>query len=45
VVPISNKEVLSSWNSRINNIVIRDGSHSLPFSHTKEITDAINLIG
>ena len=43
VIPISNKEVLSSWNSRINNIIIRNGSHSLPFTHTQEIIYAIDL--
>ena len=45
VIPISNKEVLSSWNSRINNIVIKNGSHSLPFTHAREIIDATNLSG
>ena len=43
VIPISSKEVLSSWNSRINNIVIKNGSHSLPFTHAREIIDATNL--
>ena len=45
VIPISNKEVLSSWNSRINNIVIKNGSHSLPFTHSREIINATNLSG
>ena len=43
VIPVSSKEVLSSWNSRINNIVIKNGSHSLPFTHAREIIDATNL--
>jgi pimeloyl-ACP methyl ester carboxylesterase len=43
VIPVSSKEVLSRWNSRINNIVIKNGSHSLPFTHAREIIDAINL--
>ena len=45
VIPISNKEVLSSWNSRINNIVIKNGSHSLPFTHSREIINATTLSG
>jgi hypothetical protein len=45
VIPISNKEVLSSWNSRINNIVIKNGSHSLPFTQAREIIDATNISG
>ena len=45
VISISNKEVLSSWNSRINNIVIKNCSHSLPFTHAQEIIDATNLSG
>jgi len=43
VIPVSSKEVLSSWNSRINNIVIKNGSHSLPFTHARDIIDATNL--
>ncbi len=45
VIPISNKEVLSSWNSKINNIVIKNGSHALLFTHAREIIDATNLSG
>ena len=43
VIPISSKEIFSSWNSRINNIVFSNGSHSLPFTHALEIIDATNL--
>jgi pimeloyl-ACP methyl ester carboxylesterase len=42
VIPISSKEIFSSWNSRINNIVFSNGSHSLPFTHAREIIDATN---
>jgi pimeloyl-ACP methyl ester carboxylesterase len=45
VIPIASKEIFSSWNSRINNIVIKNGSHSLPFTHAREIIDATNLSG
>ena len=41
VIPIQCKEVLSSWNSSINNVVIRNGTHSLPFTHAREIIDGI----
>jgi pimeloyl-ACP methyl ester carboxylesterase len=43
VIPISSKEIFSSWNSRIKNIVIRNGSHALPFTHAREIIDVTNL--
>ena len=42
VIPIQCKEVLSSWNSSINNVVIRKGSHSLPFTHARDIIDALH---
>ena len=41
VIPIQCKEVLSSWNCSINNVVIRNGTHSLPFTHAREIIDSI----
>ena len=42
VIPIQCKEVLSNWNSSINNVVIRKGSHSLPFTHARDIIDALH---
>ena len=43
VIPIASKDIFSSWNSRINNIVIKNGSHSLPVTHAREIVNALNI--
>ena len=43
VIPIATKDIFSCWNSRINNIVIKNGSHSLPVTHAREIVNALNI--